>query len=100
MNLRSILWKLFWVLVLLSGLTVGLTLFWRTAPRTVSPAEPAAVDLPTEQAKLHRAEDAALSSYAWRDRNRGRVAVPLESAIDAALARGFPHRPVSKSEAR
>ncbi|MBK8869790.1 MAG: hypothetical protein KBD85_00790 [Elusimicrobia bacterium] len=100
LNLRSLLWKIFWVLVLLTGLSVGFTLFWRTTPRTVSSAEPPAVDLIAEMAKLHQAEDAALSSYAWRDRTRGRVAVPVERAKEAALADGFPHRPASPSEAR
>lgn len=99
LSLRPILWKMFWVLTVLAVIGVGLTLVWRTSPQTASPGDPPAVDLPSELAKLHQAEEAAISFYAWRDRARGQVAVPIERAKEAALAQGFPHRPAPKSEA-
>lgn len=98
-SLRPILWKMFWVLTVLAIIGVVLTLLWRTSPTMQTSAEPPAVDLPSELAKLHQAEEAALSSYAWRDRARGQVAVPIERAKEAALAQGFPHRPATQSEA-
>lgn len=43
--------------------------------------------------KLRAEEDAALGSYAWADRSRGKVRIPVSRAIDLLAERGLPARP-------
>jgi hypothetical protein len=50
------------------------------------------VDAPRELQELRAAEDAALHGYAWVDKNRGLVRIPIDRAIDVLAQRGLPAR--------
>jgi hypothetical protein len=41
---------------------------------------------------LRKAEDAAINSYGWVDRDAGRVRIPISRAIDLIAERGLPVR--------
>ncbi len=56
-------------------------------------------------AELRAAEDADLNSYAWIDRNKGTVRIPIDRAMQLLLNRGLPDvgagkTPVSLMQAR
>jgi hypothetical protein len=42
--------------------------------------------------KLHRGEDALLTSYGWVDQREGLVHIPIERAIELMAERGLPAR--------
>ena len=48
------------------------------------------VDPPGELAALRQSENAALSSYAWVDRSRGFVRIPIDRALALTTERGLP----------
>jgi len=50
------------------------------------------VDAPRELRELRAAEDAALHGYAWIDKERGLVRIPIDRAIDVLAQRGLPAR--------
>ena len=50
------------------------------------------VDAPRELRELRAAEDAALHGYAWIDKDRGLVRIPIDRAIDVLAQRGLPAR--------
>jgi hypothetical protein len=50
------------------------------------------VDAPRELRELRAAEDAALHGYAWIDKDRGLVRIPIDRAIDVLAQRGLPVR--------
>lgn len=64
---------------------------------TYGPKEPPAPRLqpnPIADLEIMRARDhAALSGYAWVDRDAGVVRIPIERAIELLAARGLPVRP-------
>ncbi len=59
--------------------------------RPVVPPEPRIEVAPAEQIKdLHAREDHVLSTYAWVDKDGGKVRVPIDRAIDMLAAKGLP----------
>ena len=50
------------------------------------------VDAPRELRELRAAEDAALHGYAWVDKNRELIRIPIDRAIDVLAQRGLPAR--------
>ncbi len=50
------------------------------------------VDAPRDLRELRAAEDAALHGYAWVDKDRARVRIPIDRAIDLLAQRGLPVR--------
>jgi hypothetical protein len=50
------------------------------------------VDAPRELRELRAAEDAALHGYAWVDKNRRMIRIPIDRAIDVLAQRGLPAR--------
>lgn len=50
------------------------------------------VDAPRELRELRAAEDAALHGYAWIDKDRSRVRIPIDRAIELLAQRGLPAR--------
>ena len=50
------------------------------------------VDAPRDLALERDAERAELESYAWIDRDRGIVRIPIDRAIDLLARRGLPAR--------
>ena len=50
------------------------------------------VDAPRELRELRAAEDAALHGYAWIDKDRGLVRIPIDRAIEVLAQRGLPAR--------
>jgi hypothetical protein len=49
---------------------------------------------------LRAEEDAVLKTYAWVDKGRGIVRVPIERAIEILAQRGLPARAAAAGEAR
>jgi hypothetical protein len=45
-----------------------------------------------ERGRINAAEEALLSQYAWVDRERGVVRIPIDRALDLIAARGLPAR--------
>lgn len=65
------------------------------------PPEPRLQKNPLADMQELRARDAAaLSAYAWVDRDAGVVRIPIERAIEVLAARGLPARPVAPKEPR
>jgi hypothetical protein len=60
--------------------------------REPTPAPRLQVDAPRELRELRAAEDAALHGYAWIDKNRSHVRIPIDRAIDLLAQRGLPAR--------
>jgi hypothetical protein len=50
------------------------------------------VDAPRDLRELRAAEDAALHGYAWFDKDRALVRIPIDRAIDVLAQRGLPVR--------
>jgi hypothetical protein len=82
----------------------GLYRWFAASPGTPEPATPLVPERqqpppPRLQTSPHRdiesfraAEDRALSSYGWVDRNLGVVRIPIDRAIDIVAQRGLPAR--------
>jgi hypothetical protein len=89
-SLRGFLWKVFLGASVLLAASVGLMLTrWRApAPAVEVPAAP----IGAAAAALRAQEEAILASVAWRDRARGRVAIPIERAMDRVREDGLPSR--------
>jgi hypothetical protein len=52
--------------------------------------------VPGQELKATRAaEDLMLKSYAWVDKDKGIVRIPIQRAIDLLAQRGLPARPQS-----
>lgn len=60
--------------------------------REPTPAPRLQVDAPRELRELRAAEDAALHGYAWIDKNRSLVRIPIDRAIEVLTQRGLPAR--------
>jgi hypothetical protein len=64
----------------------------QTAPNRTPPM-PRLQAIPTlDLERMHRDEDAVLSSYGWVDPQAGLVRIPIEEAKRLVLQRGFPAR--------
>jgi hypothetical protein len=63
--------------------------------------EPHLLVVPGQELKAMRAaEDSVLNSYAWVDREKGIVRIPIQRAIDILAQRGLPSRPQSNENQR
>jgi hypothetical protein len=63
--------------------------------------EPHLLVVPGQELKTMRAsEDSILNSYAWVDREKGVVRIPIKRAIDILAQRGLPSRPQSNEKPR
>ena len=63
--------------------------------------EPHLLVVPGQELKTMRAsEDSILNSYAWVDREKGVVRIPIQRAIDILAQRGLPSRPQSNEKPR
>ena len=63
--------------------------------------EPHLLVVPGQELKTMRAsEDSILNSYAWVDREKGVVRIPIKRAIDVLAQRGLPSRPQSNEKPR
>ncbi|HEX4046608.1 MAG TPA: hypothetical protein VH309_02170 [Elusimicrobiota bacterium] len=60
--------------------------------RTPPPGPRLQADPAADLRRMRAEEDAALSGYAWADRSRGRIRLPIERAMALLLARGLPTR--------
>lgn len=60
----------------------------RPRPRAALQASP-----PAEMAKFAREEEAALTSWAWVDRENGVVQIPVDRALEIVAERGLPVPP-------
>jgi hypothetical protein len=60
----------------------------------LQPMNEAAIDLK----KLHAHENELLTKYEWIDKQAGTVRIPIDQAIEKALARGYPVREVSATK--
>ena len=66
------------------------------AVRGLPPPEPRLQADPVEDLRRWRAqEDAELAEYAWIDRSRGVIRLPIERAMALLLRRGLPMRAAS-----
>lgn len=62
-------------------------------PREAGPPEPRLETLPGElRRRQEAAQEQILRSYAWLDREEGRVRIPVERAMDVLAERGLPVR--------
>jgi hypothetical protein len=63
--------------------------------------EPHLLVVPGQELKATRAaEDSMLNSYAWVDREKGVVRIPIQRAIDILAQRGLPTRPPNNENQR
>jgi len=60
--------------------------------RTLPPEPRLQVTAPTDLKHYKAAQDGALKSYGWVDRQAGVVRIPVERAMDILVQRGFPVR--------
>jgi hypothetical protein len=62
--------------------------------QNVVPPEPRLQPNPAADLKAFLAsEDSVLRSYAWVDKKKGIARIPIDSAMELALKKGFPVRP-------
>jgi len=92
---------LFAALVLVTA-AAGAMMHWLGPPRMSRTAAPAAPTAPGPQlqpdpardlATLRREKYAMLHEYAWLDRRAGIVRIPIERAMELAVARASPPQP-------
>ncbi len=50
------------------------------------------IDAPRELRELRAAEEAALHGYAWIDKDRAMIRIPIDRAIEVLAQRGLPVR--------
>ncbi len=71
------------------------------ADQQALPPEPRLqVDPPVDLMKYRQWEDSVLTTYAWVDRGRGTVRIPVESAIVMVAQKGLPLDPAAVAELR
>jgi hypothetical protein len=117
-NPRSTFWFGVWILVLMVGVSFLLkplyNLLVARGVETQAPAayvaesDPAALEPPgprlqatpeLELAAFRAQEDAILGSYAWVEKDRGVVRLPIDEAMRIVAERGLPTFPTSEEEA-
>jgi hypothetical protein len=118
-NERSTFWFGFWILVLMVGVSFLLkplyNLLVERGVETQEPAayvansDPAALEPPgprlqalpeRDLAEFRAQEDTILSSYAWVEKDRGVVRIPIDEAMRIVAEGGLPTFPASENEAR
>jgi len=60
--------------------------------REITPEPRLQVDAPKELRQMRAAEDAALSSYGWVDKDAGIVKIPVDRAMEILAKKGLPAR--------
>jgi hypothetical protein len=60
--------------------------------REITPQQRLQVDAPKELRQMRAAEDAALGSYGWVDKNAGIVKIPIDRAMEILAKKGLPAR--------
>jgi hypothetical protein len=117
-NARSTFWFGFWILALMVGVSFLLKplydLLVARGVETQAPAayvagsDPAALEPPAphlqvtperELAAFRAQEDAILGSYAWVDKDRGVVRIPIDEALRIVAQRGLPTFPIPEEKA-
>ena len=113
-NERSAFWFGFWILVVMVVVALLMKpLYGLLAARETAAQAPAAYVLPTEPGALEPSgprlqatpelelaafraqEDAILESYAWVDKERGIVRIPVTEAMRLVAERGLPSFPLT-----
>jgi hypothetical protein len=108
-NERSTFWFGFWILVVMVGVSFLVKPLYNllvargvetqapaayaadTDPEALRPPAPRLQALPeVELAELRAQEDAILGSYAWVEKDRGVVRIPVEEAMRIVAERGMP----------
>jgi hypothetical protein len=114
-NERSTFWFGFWILALMVGVSFLLKPLYdllvtrgvetqapaayaaETDPSTLEPPVPRLQVLPEKELAEFRAqEDAILGSYAWVEKDRGIVRIPIGEAMRIVAERGLPTFPASE----
>ena len=114
-NERSTFWFGVWILALMVGVSFLLKPLYNllvargvesqapsayvaeTDPSALEPSAPRLQVLPEKDLAAFRAqEDAILGSYAWVEKDRGIVRIPIEEAMRIVAERGLPTFPASK----
>ncbi|MCG6920696.1 MAG: hypothetical protein LJF15_06400 [Acidobacteria bacterium] len=117
-NERSTFWFGVWILVLMVSVSFLIkplyNLLVRRGVETQEPAayvaesDPAALEPPAPRlqtlperdlAEFRAQEDAILGSYAWVEKDRGVVRIPIDRAMRIVAERGLPTFPTSEAEA-
>jgi hypothetical protein len=117
-NERSTFWFGFWILALMVGVAflvkplynflVARGIETQTPAAYVADADPEALEPPAprlqarpevELAELRAQEDAILGSYAWVEKDRGVVRIPIEEAMRIVAERGMPTFPTPSDDA-
>jgi hypothetical protein len=60
--------------------------------REATPGTPLQVDAPNELRRMRAAEQAALNSYGWVDKEAGIVRIPVDRAMEILAKKGLPAR--------
>jgi hypothetical protein len=60
--------------------------------REATPGTPLQVDAPNELRQMRAAEEAALDSYGWVDKDAGIVRIPVDRAMEILAKKGLPAR--------
>jgi hypothetical protein len=116
-NERSAFWFGVWILVImvavaflikpLYNLLVARAIETQAPAAYVAETDPAALEPPAprlqvtperELAALRAQEDAILGSYAWVEKDRGIVRIPIEEAMRLVAEEGLPSFPEATSE--
>ena len=117
-NERSTFWFGFWILALMVGvaflvkplynLLVARGVETQAPAAYVADADPGALEPPAprlqalpevELAEFRAQEDAILGSYAWVEKDRGVVRIPVEEAMRLVAERGMPTFPTPSDDA-
>ena len=117
-NERSTFWFGFWILVLMVGVAFLLKPLYdllvahgvesqapaayvaESDPEALAPPAPRLQVLPElELAELRAQEEAILDSYAWIEKDRGVVRIPVEEAMRIVAERGLPTFPAPQETA-
>jgi small-conductance mechanosensitive channel len=70
----------------------GSTVAGLTRQQPIPPSPRLQTDPRGDLLELREAEDRALTTYGWVDRNAGVVRIPIEQAMKLTVARGLPSR--------
>ena len=117
-NARSTFWFGFWILALMVGvsflvkplydLLVARGVETQAPAAYVAGSDPAALEPPAprlqatperELAAFRAQEDAILGSYAWVEKDRGVVRIPIDQALRIVAERGLPTFPIPEDAA-
>jgi hypothetical protein len=117
-NERSTFWFGFWILAVMVGVSFLIKPLYdflvtrgvetQTPAAYVAGADPEALEPPAPRlqvvpeqdlAAFRAQEDAILGSYAWVEKDRGIVRIPVEEAMRIVAERGLPAFPAPEADA-